>query len=94
MNPVFYIFDFDKAEKEILLEIKYKLPYADIEHPEMRNRQPANGWSLEYSHFLTDQLAGQTDASFHITGLYEDRHSSTIISDYTPTYLATRALKP
>ena len=93
MNPVFYIFDFDKAEQGIM-EVKYKLPYADIDHPEMRERQLANGWPLEHSHSLTDQLAGQTDAGFHVIGLYEDHHSGTAISDYTPTYIATRALKP
>jgi hypothetical protein len=76
------------------MEVKYKLPYADIEHSEMRERQLANGWPLEYSHSITDQLAGQTDVGFHIIGLYEDRHNGTAISDYTPTYIATRAIKP
>ena len=93
MNPIFYLFDFDQSEKGIM-EVKYKLPYADIDHPEAAERQRANNWPLEYSHSLTDQLAGQTDAGFHITGLYEDRHGGTEISAYTPTYLATRALKP
>jgi ubiquinone/menaquinone biosynthesis C-methylase UbiE len=93
MNPIFYLFDFDKAEKGVM-EVKYKLPYADIDHPEMAARQMANDWPLEYSHSLTDQIAGQTDAGFHIIGLYEDRHNGTIIRDYAPTYLATRALKP
>lgn len=93
MNPIFYLFDFDKAEKGVM-DVKYKLPYADIDHPEMRERQVANGCPLEHSHSLTDQLGGQADAGFHIIGLYEDRHSGTVISDYTPTYIATRALKP
>jgi ubiquinone/menaquinone biosynthesis C-methylase UbiE len=93
MNPIFYIFDFDQAEKGVL-EVKYKLPYADIDHPEMRDRQLANGWPLEHSHSLTDQIAGQTEAGFHIIGMYEDRHGGTAISDYTPTYIATRAFKP
>ena len=93
MNPIFYLFDMEKAEKGIL-EVKYKLPYADIDHPEALERQRVGNWPLEYSHSLTDQLAGQTDAGFHITGLYEDRHGGTEISAYTPTYLATRAWKP
>ena len=59
----------------------------------MRDRQLANGWPLEHSHSLTDQLAGQTEAGFQIIGLYEDHHSGIAISDYTPTYIATRALK-
>ncbi|HEY3312479.1 MAG TPA: methyltransferase domain-containing protein [Anaerolineales bacterium] len=93
MNPIFYIFDIDKAEKGEM-EVKYKLPYNDIEHTEMRERQLKNGWPLEHSHSLTDQLAGQTEVGFHIIGLYEDVHSGVEISAYTPTYIATRALKP
>jgi SAM-dependent methyltransferase len=93
MNPIFYLFDIDKAEKGVM-EVKYKLPYADIDQPEMRERQIAGGWPMEYSHSLTDQLAGQVDAGFHIIGLYEDRHSGVVISEFTPTYIATRAIKP
>lgn len=93
MNPIFYIFDIDQAEKGIM-EVKYRLPYADLDEPEMRERQIKNGWPLEYSHSLTDQLGGQTDAGFQIVGLYEDIHSGVAISTYTPTYLATRAFKP
>ncbi len=95
MNPIFYIFDLDKAEQpEAQLEVQYKLPYADLDHPEICQRLMEKGWPLEYSHSLTDQLAGQMEAGFHLVGLYEDRHQGTLISAYTPTYLATRALKP
>ena len=93
MNPVFYIFDYEKAENGVM-EVKYKLPYADIDHPEMLERQIANDWPVEHSHTLTDQLAGQTDAGFQIIGFYEDYHNDTAISNYTPTYIATRAIKP
>lgn len=94
MNPIFYMFDFDKAEQEREMIVVNKLPYADINHPEMREKMLALGWPLEHSHSLTDQLAGQTDAGFHIIGFYEDKHSGTVISEYSPTYIATRALKP
>ena len=93
MNPIFYIFDFDLAEKGTM-QVKYSLPYADIDHPEMRERQMSGGLPLEYSHSLTDQLAGQTEAGFHLVGFYEDYHGGTAISNHTPTYIATRALKP
>lgn len=92
MNPIFYIFDFDQAENG-LMQVKYKLPYKDVDHSEMRDRQISNGLPMEHSHSLTDQLAGQMDAGFHLIGLYEDRHIGTAISEYTPTYIATRSLK-
>jgi len=93
MNPVTYLFDFEKMEKGVL-EVKYKLPYRDIDHPDVYNKMIAEGAALEYSHSLTDQLAGQMDAGFHIIGFYEDRQKGMVISEYTPTYIATRALKP
>jgi len=93
MNPIFYLFDSDKAEKG-QIDVRYKLPYADIDNPEVYDRQVSNNWPLEYGHSLTDQLGGQTDAGFHIVGFYEDHHGGTIISEFTPTYIATRAIKP
>ena len=93
MNPIFYIFDFDKAEQG-LLEVKYKLPYADSEHPEIAEKLIADGDALEHSHTLTEQLGGQMEAGFHLIDLYEDYHTGTAVSEYTPTYIATRAFKP
>ena len=93
INPIFYIFDFDKAEQG-LLEVKYKLPYADSEHPEIAEKLIADGDALEHSHTLTEQLGGQMEAGFHLIDLYEDHHTGTAVSEYTPTYIASRAFKP
>lgn len=93
MNPVFYVFDWEKAENGIM-EVKYKLPYADADHPEVLERLITGSEALEYSHTLSDLLGGQTEAGFHIIDFYEDRHQGTAVSEYTPTYIATRSLKP
>ena len=93
MNPIFYIFDIDKADQGIL-EVAHKLPYADSEHPEIMQKMMEKNLPLEHSHSLSDQLGGQMDAGFHLIGLYEDHHKGIIISEYTPTYIATRVLKP
>ena len=92
MNPVMYIFDLEKADNGIL-EVKYKLPYADSDHPEIAAKLMAEGDALEHSHSLTEQLGGQMDAGFHIIGLYEDYNKHIAVSDFTPTYIATRAIK-
>jgi hypothetical protein len=93
MNPVFYMFDLEKADNGIL-EVKYKLPHSDSDFPELAEKLIADGDALEHSHTLTEQLGGQTDAGFHIIGMYEDYHSASAVSKYSPTYIATRALKP
>ncbi len=93
MNPIFYIFDIDQAEQGVL-EVAYKLPYADSEHPDVMQKLMEKNFPLELSHSLSDQLGGQMEAGFHLISLYEDKHREFIISEYTPTYIATRALKP
>lgn len=93
MNPVFYMFDLEKADNGIL-EVKYKLPHSDSDYPELVEKFMATGDALEHSHSLTDQLGGQMDAGFHVIGIYEDYHGISAVSKFTPTYIATRALKP
>jgi ubiquinone/menaquinone biosynthesis C-methylase UbiE len=93
VNPIFYIFDMDKADRGIL-EIAHKLPYADSEHPEIMKKMMEKSQPLEHSHSLDDQLGCQMDAGFHLIGLYESHQKDTIIGEYAPTYIATRALKP
>lgn len=93
MNPAVYIFDLDQADQGAL-EVKNKLPYADSDHPETVARLMETNSPLEHSHSLSDQIGGQVDAGFHITGLYEDHHKGFIVGDLMPTYIATRALKP
>jgi len=93
LNPILYLFDFEKAEQG-MLEVKFKLPYADTDHPEIAAKLQAEGEALEHSHSLTDQLGGQLEAGFQIIDLYEDSHTDLVFSEYMPTFLATRARKP
>ncbi len=93
-NPALYIFDQELAERKIL-QVKHRLPYADLTSlsDEERRRYTDKGEPLEFSHTLSDQISGQTDAGFVITGFYEDRHSGHPLASYMPTYIATRAIK-
>lgn len=92
MNPLFYLFDWDDMEKGILT-VSFKIPFSDIEAYGLERLQKEDR-PAEFGHSLTDQLAGQMDAGFHLIGLYEDHHSDLKISEFSPTYLATRAIKP
>jgi SAM-dependent methyltransferase len=95
LNPVLFIFDQELNERGIL-EVRHKLPYSDLTSgtEEERSRRIASGDPLEFGHTLTDQLGGQLDAGFLINGFYEDHHRQLAIAKYTPTYIATRAIKP
>ena len=93
-NPVYYLFGtlLDDQKK---LRVRYSIPYSDLEAftPEEIQAYMEDGTPFEFGHSLTDLIAGQTDAGFHITGFYEDICPDSPISKYHPTYIATRAVK-
>jgi SAM-dependent methyltransferase len=96
VNPVTYIFDFELMDRENRLEVRYALPYSDLESlsPEQRARYEADGSPLEFSHTLEDQIGGQLQAGFVLVDLYEDWEiGSEAINRYFPKYIATRAVK-
>jgi SAM-dependent methyltransferase len=99
MNPAVYLFDPDLAEEQGILEVRYALPYSDLQSAseETRRRYIEQGEPLEFSHSLEDQIGGQTDAGFLIAGLYEDGRppeENDVLSRYMPICIATRAVKP
>jgi SAM-dependent methyltransferase len=96
LNPVVYVFDLDLVDSKGEVRVKYALPYADstsLSEEQMKQkidrREP-----LEFSHTLEDQIGGQIEAGFVISGFYEDRHRDDPIAAYMPTFVATRAIKP
>ena len=96
LNPVVFIFDLDLADSTGELRVRYELPYAaatSLGEEELRG-QIERGEPLEFSHTLEDQIGGQTDAGFVISGFYEDRHVDDPIAARMPTLVATRAIKP
>jgi hypothetical protein len=98
-NPAIYLFDYDLADREGILQVKYALPYDDLTSlaVEERQRHLDAGAPLEFSHTLEDQIGGQLDVGFLLTGLYEDGYSEGTdepLNSYMPLFIATRAIKP
>jgi SAM-dependent methyltransferase len=98
-NPAAYMFDYDLADRTGVLQVKYSLPYSDAVDltDEERQRCIEEGVPLEFSHTLEDQLGGQLDAGFVITGLYEDSYrqdADRVLARYMSPFLASRAVKP
>ncbi len=93
-NPVNYIFDFKLVEQGQLI-VRHPLPYSDLENltPGELAIYAGEGNPLEFSHSLNDQIGGQIEAGFVITGFYEDADPNCVASKYYPEYLATLALK-
>lgn len=98
-NPIIYIFDLRRIEDDGVLEVRYRLPYSDLENlpPEQLAGLLEANEPLEFSHSFEDQIGGQIEAGFLIAGFYEDIYfpdSGDIPSQYFPTFFATRAVKP
>ncbi len=93
-NPAMFIFDAAKADEGVL-EVRHTIPYADLTHltAEERQRYVDDLQPLEWGHSLDDQIGGQLDAGFVLTGFYEDVWPGQALSDFMPHYIATRARK-
>jgi ubiquinone/menaquinone biosynthesis C-methylase UbiE len=94
-NPINYIFNDKKLDKGIF-EVKYSIPYSDLESlsKEEIDEYIEKNYPFEFGHTLENQIKGQIDAGFVITGFYEDTYGGKYILDkYINTYIATRAVK-
>jgi SAM-dependent methyltransferase len=94
-NPVLFLFDDALAEKGELVA-RHAVPYSDLASltEEERRRYTDRDEPLIFGHTLEDQIGGQLDAGFALTGLYEDRDPSHPLCRLVPTFVATRAIKP
>jgi SAM-dependent methyltransferase len=97
-NPAVYLFDYDEVERSGKLEVKYVLPYSDIDvlSPEKKSRYEADEIPYEFSHTLDDLIGGQLDAGFVIVSFYEDYEKDTDanpLKNYMPLYIATCSKK-
>jgi len=97
-NPVRYLFDSERTERQGLV-VRHAIPYSDLSDldPADRQRLIDGMESLEFGHTLDDQIGGQLEAGFLLTGFYEDHYGDEVddaLSQYLATFIATRAVKP
>lgn len=97
-NPVVFLFDYELAAQTGILQVKHALPYSDVASltEDERQRYVDEGPPLEFSHALEDQIGGQLDVGFVLTGFYEDSYGeeeNDPLTKYMPTFIATRAVK-
>ncbi len=74
-----------------------KLPFNPLKASEEEyKRMVDNDEGIQFSHSLEEQIGGQLKAGFILTDLYEDkdREGQSLIREFVPQYIATRAIKP
>ncbi|WP_079529668.1 class I SAM-dependent methyltransferase [Halobacillus hunanensis] len=94
-NPLLWIFD-DSQERKGILDVKHPIPSSTLDYLLEEEVQEFinSDQTIEYAHTLEDQLQGQLDAGFVISGFYEDDFGgSRVLDKYIKTFMATRAIK-
>lgn len=95
MNPAYFLFDHDHAERSGMLVVKYRQPYSEPDSLDAdgRRRWTESGAAYQYGHSLEAQIGGQVDAGLAIVGFYEDSWSdeATPLNRFAPVAIATRA---
>lgn len=96
MNPDVFIFDEEACFSDGRLEVRHRLPYSDLTSLEAAELERLRGTDvpLEHSHTLTEQIGGQLEAGFLVTGFREAPMHVGPTAAYMPGYFATRAVKP
>ncbi len=93
-NPVLFIFDDSRVEQGELA-VRHAVPYAD--HTSLTDEECRRfidkDEPLVFGHTLEDQIGGQLDAGFVLTGFYEDQDPQHPLSKFLPAFIATRAVK-
>jgi SAM-dependent methyltransferase len=95
VNPDVYLFDGHVIDTRGELVVRHRLPYSDLTHlePGERERNWGADAPIEYSHTLTEQIGGQIEAGFAITGFAEAPHHSDATAGWMSGYFATKAVK-
>jgi ubiquinone/menaquinone biosynthesis C-methylase UbiE len=94
-NPLLFIFD-DEEERKGHLAVSNSIPFSSLDGltEEGILKYIESNETIEFGHTLEDQIQGQIDAGFLITGFYEDDFGGNRILDkYIRTFVATRAIK-
>ncbi len=87
-NAINYVFDAKETK------FTYKLPFNPLRNPEHMNMLKEEDAGVQFSHTMEEQLGGQLEAGFVITGFYEDGMSEGILAEYNiPSFYAVRAVK-
>jgi len=93
-NPILHMINWDKAEKTKECVIENTIPYSDLKSLSNTKKieYAEKMIPFEFGHSLTDQINGQIEAGFIISGFYEDKGED-LLDEFTNTFIATKAEK-
>lgn len=81
---------FDDEEKMVIR----KLPFNPLKDKQLYEDSIKNGWGIQFSHTIEEQIGGQLRAGFVLTDIYQDTNGVGRLHEFNiPTFYATRAIK-
>lgn len=94
LNPISYMIDWEIADEQKRCELVNSIPYSDLKSLSqmMKEKYVKEKIPLEFGHSLTDQIQGQIEAGFVISGFYEDSGEE-ILDQLVDRFIATMAVK-
>ena len=88
-NGINFVFNEDETEFED------RLPFNPLKNKKQYEYSIENDFGIQFSHTIEEQIGGQLDAGFMLTGIYEDTNEAGRLKDFgVPAFFATRAIKP
>ena len=95
INPVYYLFDAAKMDRDELA-VRHKIPYSDFDLPaEERERLLGSERPIEFGHSLEQFIGGQCEAGLQLVGFFEDGWGGgDQLSKLISVFAATLAQKP
>ncbi len=86
--------NWEKADKTKKCLIENAIPYSDLKSlSDTKKKEYIEKMiPFEFGHSLTDQINGQIEAGFIISGFYEDKGEE-LLDEFTNTFIATKAEK-
>jgi SAM-dependent methyltransferase len=87
-NGINYIFNDDETM------ITHKLPFNPLKDKQLYEESIKNGWGIQFSHTIEEQVGGQLQAGFILTDIYQDTNGTGKLYEFNvPSFYATRTLK-
>ena len=88
-NGFNYLFDDEES-----LTVTGRLPFDPLENEEQMRLLEREDGGIQFSHPIEEQIGGQLEAGFRLTGVYEDTNGSGPLHDRgVPCFWATRAVR-
>ncbi len=82
------------GEEEDCDRLVYKLPYNPLKDKALYDEAVKNGWGIQFSHTVEEQIGGQLKAGFTLCDIFQDTCGMGVLHEFNvPCFYATKSVK-